>query len=91
MTHVKNVEAFEGFVGSCTGFGDKYNPGLPKLRLDALSVLLVNARKALASVHEKKTDYDRVTNEREVFFGAPQIVGDKGGAEGHQQHIAGDH
>ncbi|MCB0490221.1 MAG: hypothetical protein KDC99_17205 [Cyclobacteriaceae bacterium] len=68
MTHVKNVEAFEGFVGSCTGFGDKYNPGLPKLRLDALSVLLVNARKALASVHEKKTDYDRVTNEREVFF-----------------------
>lgn len=68
MTHVRNVEAFEGFVGRCTGFGDKYNPGSPKLRLDALSVLLVNARKTLASVHEMKTEYDRVTNEREIFF-----------------------
>lgn len=68
MTHVRNVAAFEGFVGSCTGFGDKYNPGSPKLQLDALNVLLVNARQTLTNVREKKTEYDRVTNEREVFF-----------------------
>lgn len=68
MTHVKTVAAFEGFVGSCTGFGDKYNPGLPKLQLDALNVLLVNARQALASVTEKKTEFDRVTNSREVYY-----------------------
>lgn len=68
MTHVKNVAIFEGFVGSCTGFGDKYNPGLPKLQLDALNVLLVNAREALTSVREKKADYDRVTNSREILF-----------------------
>jgi hypothetical protein len=68
MTHVKNVASFEGFVGSCTGFGDKYNPGSPKLQLDALNVLLVDAQAALTSVREKKTDYDRVTNSREVLF-----------------------
>jgi len=68
MTHTKNVATFEGFVGSCTGFGDKYNPGLPKLQLDALNVLLVNAREALASVRVKKADYDRVTNSREILF-----------------------
>lgn len=68
MTHVRNVASFEGFVGSCTGFGAKYNPGSPKLQLDALNVLLVNARQALTSVHENKTEYDRVTNNREVYF-----------------------
>ncbi|MBX2943909.1 MAG: hypothetical protein KF860_16360 [Cyclobacteriaceae bacterium] len=68
MTHVKNVAAFEGFVGSCTGYGDKYNPGLPKLQLDALNVLLDNARETLTSVREKRTEYDRVTNNREILF-----------------------
>ncbi|MEQ9413032.1 MAG: hypothetical protein RIF39_04345 [Cyclobacteriaceae bacterium] len=68
MTHVKHVAIFEGFVGSCTGFGDKYNPGLPKLQLDALNVLLVNAREALTSAREKKADYNRVTNSREILF-----------------------
>lgn len=68
MTHVKNVATFEGFVVSCTGFGDKYNPGSPKLQVDALNVLLVNAREALTSVRENKTDYDRVTNSREILF-----------------------
>ncbi|MEP2670428.1 MAG: hypothetical protein ABJH04_15605 [Cyclobacteriaceae bacterium] len=68
MTHVKNVETFEKLLGFCSGYGDKYNPGLPKLQLDALSVLLVNARQALASVKANKTEYNFMTNDREELF-----------------------
>lgn len=68
MTHVKTVAAYEGFVRSCSGLGDKYNPGSPKLQLEALNVLLVNATESLAKVKAAKTEYDNLTNDREVMF-----------------------
>ena len=68
MTTVKTVGTFEKLLGFCSGYGDKYNPGSPKLQLDALSVLLVNARETLANVKAAKTEYNRVTNSREQLF-----------------------
>ena len=68
MTNVRNVETFNQIVGFCSGYGDKYKPGSPKLQLDALSVLLVNARQSLANVKAAKTEYDNLTNDREVLF-----------------------
>lgn len=68
MTYVKTVAAYEGFVRSCSGLGAKYNPGSPKLQLEALNVLLVNATQSLANVKAAKTEYDNLTNDREVMF-----------------------
>ena len=68
MTTYKTVGTFEKLLGFCTGHGDKYNPGSPKLQVDALSVLLVNAREALANVKAAKTEYNNVTNSREQLF-----------------------
>lgn len=68
MTTVKTVGTFEKLLGFCTGHGDKYNPGSPKLQVDALSVLLVNAQESLAKVKAAKTEYNNVTNSREQLF-----------------------
>lgn len=68
MSHVKNVAAFEEFVGYCSGYGGSYNPGLPNLKVSALQELAVKARKALDEVTVAKSALNNATNSREIAF-----------------------
>lgn len=68
MSNVKNVEAFNRLIGICTGYGEKYTPGSPNLRVESLSDLLSRARAALQQVNVMKTGYETATNEREQKF-----------------------
>lgn len=68
MSNVKNVEAFNRLIGICTGYGEKYTPGSPNLRVESLSDLLSRARAALQQVHVMKTGYETATNVREQKF-----------------------
>lgn len=68
MSHSKNVEAFGKLVGICTGYGEKYNPGQPKLQVESLTSLLKQARSVMLSVSTAKTGFENATNSREVAF-----------------------
>jgi hypothetical protein len=68
MSNSKNVEAFNGLIGICTGYGGTYSPGSPNLRVESLSELLNQARSALRQVSIAKTGYESATNTREVQF-----------------------
>ncbi len=68
MSNVKNVEAFNGLIGICTGYGETYSPGSPKLRVESLLELLAQARDSLRQVSVSKTGYESATNAREVKF-----------------------
>jgi hypothetical protein len=68
MSHIKNVEAFGKLTGICTGYGGTYNPGNPNLQAQAMSALMNNARQVINEVHTAKTEYDNVTNTRELMF-----------------------
>jgi hypothetical protein len=68
MSNSKNVEAFNGLIGICTGYGGTYSPGSPNLRVESLSELLNQARSALRQVSISKTGYESATNAREVKF-----------------------
>ncbi len=68
MSNLKNVEAFNGLIGICTGYGEAYSPGSPNLRVESMLELLRQARSALHQVSVSKTGYESATNEREVLF-----------------------
>jgi len=68
MSNLKNVEAFNGLIGICTGYGGAYSPGSSNLRIESLLELLNQARHALRQVSLSKTGYESATNAREVKF-----------------------
>ncbi len=68
MSNSKNVEAFKGLIGICTGYGGTYSPGSPNLRVESLLELLNQARNALRQVSISKTGYESATDAREVKF-----------------------
>jgi hypothetical protein len=68
MSHIKNVEAFEKFVGICAGYGDKYNPAHQNLRIENMTALLASARSVLQEVGAAKTGYEIATNAREIAY-----------------------
>lgn len=68
MSNVKNVEAFEKLLGLCAGYGDKYNPARPNLRVENMSSLLAAARSVLQDVGAAKTGYDNATTAREQAY-----------------------
>jgi hypothetical protein len=68
MTTVKNVEAYSRLVSFCTGYGGKYQPGHPNLRIDALVANLENAQKAIKRVEITKSLFDGAVNSRKMEF-----------------------
>ena len=68
MSHVKNADAYSRLVGICTGYGGKYNPGRQTLQLKAMRALLEEAQSSLQHVKQTETDYNNVTNQRELTF-----------------------
>ncbi len=75
MTHVRNVEAFTRTVTFCTGYGGKYNPGRPNLRLDALTALVAAAHQSLEHVIAAKAHFDNEVNYRkQVFAQLPKLA-----------------
>lgn len=68
MSHIKNVEAFEGITGICAGYGSKYNPAQRKLLIENMSALLSSARSVLKETGAAKTGYENATNAREVAY-----------------------
>ena len=75
MTHVRNVEAFTRVVNFCTGYGGKYNPGHPNLRMDALTALVAAAHQSLEQVIAAKAHFDNEVNYRkQVFAQLPKLA-----------------
>lgn len=68
MTTVMNMQSFEKLLGICTGYGGKYNPGRPNLRVENLSVMLQQAREKILQVSIAKTSYENAQNDRELAF-----------------------
>jgi hypothetical protein len=68
MRNVKKVEAFSRLVGFCTGYGGKYNPGQPNLRVDALVAYIENAKQAIERVTIAKSLHDAAVNSRKDEF-----------------------
>jgi len=68
MSHVKNVDGYSRLVDVCTGYGGRFNPGHSTLQLKAMRALLKEAQSSLHMVKQTKTDYNNVTNEREILF-----------------------
>lgn len=66
--HAKNVGNFEGLIGFCKGYGAKYNPSNPTIKIQGLTGLHLQALSSLASMKAAKTAYDNATNAREVAF-----------------------
>ena len=58
------VGAFEGFVGTCSGFGGKYNPGQQNLQVKSLTQKLQEARQAIERVRVARSLLDQLTNQR---------------------------
>jgi len=67
-THVKIVEAFEGFAGFCSGLGGKYKPGEENLQLTALASLLAKTKAALHQVDDRKSRLDLAQSHRTLVF-----------------------
>jgi hypothetical protein len=63
-----NMQSFEKLLGICTGYGGKYNPGRPNLRVENLSVMLQQAREKILQVSIAKTNYENAQNDRELAF-----------------------
>jgi hypothetical protein len=68
MSHIKNVEAFGKLIGICTGLGENYTPGQPKLSVSSLNSMLANARMALDNVQSAASNVAGITNTRERIF-----------------------
>jgi len=68
MTRVKTAAAFEEFIGFCSGYGGKYNPGSPNLQLNALNELAVKVRQSLEAVNMSKIAWTFAINNRVIAF-----------------------
>ncbi len=75
MTHVKNAASYSRIVDTCTGFGGKYNPGRPTLRIEALIAQRQQVNSTIANTISAKTLYDNQVNQRKQAFGQlPKLV-----------------
>jgi len=75
MTHVRNAESYSRIVDSCTGFGGKYNPGRPTLRIEALIAQRQQVNSKLVNTISAKSLYDNQVNQRkQVFDQLPKLV-----------------
>jgi hypothetical protein len=68
MSYIKNVQAFGKLTGICTGYGGRYNPGQQNLQLSSMLTLLSKARQVMDEINAAQTEYDNVTNSRELAF-----------------------
>ena len=75
MTHVKNVESFTRLIGFCAGYGGKYNPGSPNLRMDSLTAQLEAAKLAMEQVKVTRSLFDLgINTRRQRFETLPAVV-----------------
>ncbi|MGE0772963.1 MAG: hypothetical protein AB7K37_14705 [Cyclobacteriaceae bacterium] len=77
MSNVKNVVAFEQLLGYCTGFGGSYNPGHSHLQVKAMQTLLKKAKDAMQQVKVTRTEFNDLTNEREIAFKQMKVLASK--------------
>lgn len=66
--HAKNVANLEGLIGYCKGYGLKYNPSNPIIKIEGLTNLHEQAKTSLANLKTAKTAFDNATNARELAF-----------------------
>ena len=75
MTYINNMQAFNSLIGYCTGYGGKYNPGRPNLRIESLQAQMDAVRQALENVKETRVHFINEVNERrQVFARLPALA-----------------
>jgi hypothetical protein len=68
MTHVKIADAFSKLVGFCTGYGGKYNPGRPNLRIESMSTQLDEVRQSFEVVKNAQANLNNQVNKRKQKY-----------------------
>lgn len=68
MTHVKTADAFSKLVGFCTGYGGKYNPGRPNLRIESMVSQLDEARQSFETVKNAQANLNNRVNKRKQKY-----------------------
>jgi len=63
-----NLGNFQIMTGLCQGFGSKYNPFNPLIKLDALNGCYQLATESVNAVKEAKPPADRASDERSIVF-----------------------
>lgn len=62
-------------IGYCAGYGGKYNPGSPNLRMDSLTAQLEAAKLAIEQVKVTKSLFDLgINTRRQNFENLPDVV-----------------
>lgn len=68
MTHVKTADAFSKLVGFCTGYGGKYNPGRPNLRIESMLTQLDEVRQSFEVVKNAQANLNNHVNKRKQKY-----------------------
>jgi hypothetical protein len=66
--HAKNVANFDEIISNIMGYNASYNPSKQSIKLDALQVLSVNAKKGIDSVNAAMPAYSNAVAARDAAF-----------------------
>ena len=66
--HAKNVSNFESLISFVKGYGATYNPSKNSIRIEALEVILANAKKSLIDIDTVFPPYTNAVSARESAF-----------------------
>ncbi len=66
--HAKNVSNFESLISFVKGYGATYNPSKDAIKIEALELILVNAKKSLSDIDTSFPPYTNAVSARESAF-----------------------
>ncbi len=66
--HAKNVANFESLISFVKGYGATYNPSKDSIRIEALEVILANAKNSLIDIDTVFPTYTNAISAREFAF-----------------------
>jgi hypothetical protein len=66
--HAKNVSNFESLISFVRGYGATYNPSKNAIRIEALEVILANAKRSLIDIDNVFPAYTNAVSARESAF-----------------------
>ena len=66
--HAKNVSNFESLISFIKGYGATYNPSKDSIKVDALELILTNAKKSMVDIDNVLPAYTNAVSARESAF-----------------------
>jgi len=66
--HAKNVANFESLISFVKGYGTAYNPSKDSIKVEALELILTNAKKSIMNIDTALPAYTNAVSAREFAF-----------------------